>query len=251
MLVLGLIPGMPWLPFLAFASVLVLGGWVMAKQPARPLPAQDEMVLLQTVTAAAAQDFGWHSLPITEQLSVRVGYRLVGQLDPAQGAPLAVRLGRAPDHQRSHGFCPAPVHVRDDLTLPPNQYTVLINDTVVAKAEVHADRLMAIPSPHVYGQLDGIPGIEPAYQLPVTWIDPKDKAHALGMGYQVDCVSIVATHLTRVVRSHLDELIRHEDVHAMANALRPCRPSWPPRWKRPAPRRCSACTSSCCARVFR
>lgn len=221
MLVLGLIPGMPWLPFLAFASVLVLGGWVMAKQPARPLPAQDEMVLLQTVTAAAAQDFGWHSLPITEQLSVRVGYRLVGQLDPAQGAPLAVRLrGVRQTISEAMGFVLPPVHVRDDLTLPPNQYTVLINDTVVAKAEVHADRLMAIPSPHVYGQLDGIPGIEPAYQLPVTWIEPKDKAHALGMGYQVaDCVSIVATHLTRVVRNHLDELIRFEDVHAMSERL--------------------------------
>jgi flagellar biosynthesis protein FlhA len=73
------------------------------------------------------------------------------------------------------GFVLPPVHVRDDLTLPPNQYTVLINDTVVAKAEVHADRLMAIPSPHVYGQLDGIPGIEPAYQLPVTWIDPRTR----------------------------------------------------------------------------
>jgi flagellar biosynthesis protein FlhA len=70
--------------FPGFCRVLVLGGWVMAKQPARPLPAQDEMVLLQTVTAAAAQDFGWHSLPITEQLSVRVGYRLVGQLDPGR-----------------------------------------------------------------------------------------------------------------------------------------------------------------------
>lgn len=91
---------------------------------------------------------------------------------------------------------------------------------MLARAEVHADRLMAIPSPNVYGHLDGIPGIEPAYQLPVVWIEPKDKAHALGMGYQVaDCVSIVATHLTRVVRQVLDELLRHEDVHALQERL--------------------------------
>ncbi|MEX8192268.1 flagellar biosynthesis protein FlhA [Comamonas guangdongensis] len=225
MLVLGLIPGMPWLPFLAFAAVLVLGGWVMAKRPERAQPAAEDQRLLQNVTAAV-QDFGWQSLPITEPLSVRVGYRLVSQLDPAQGAPLATRLkGVRQSLSESMGFVLPPVHVRDDMTLPPNQYTILIHDAVVAQAEVHADRLMAIPSPQVYGQLDGIPGIEPAYQLPVTWIEPKDKAHALGMGYQVaDCVGIVATHVTRVVRQHLDELIRHEDVHAMherLNALSP------------------------------
>ncbi len=226
MLVLGLIPGMPWMPFLAFAAVLVLGGWAMAKQPGGVQPAPDNLGLLQSVTAAAVQDFGWQSLPITEQLSVRVGYRLVSQLDPGQGAPLATRLkGVRQSVSEAMGFVLPPVHVRDDLTLPPNQYAILINDSIVAKAEVHADKLMAIPSPHVYGQLDGIPGIEPAYQLPVTWIDPKDKAHALGMGYQVaDCVSIVATHVTRVVRQHLDELIRHDDVHALherLNALSP------------------------------
>ena len=226
MLVLGLIPGMPWMPFLAFAAVLVLGGWAMAKQSGGVQPAPDNLGLLQSVTAAAVQDFGWQSLPITEQLSVRVGYRLVSQLDPGQGAPLATRLkGVRQSVSEAMGFVLPPVHVRDDLTLPPNQYTILINDSIVAKAEVHADKLMAIPSPHVYGQLDGIPGIEPAYQLPVTWIDPKDKAHALGMGYQVaDCVSIVATHVTRVVRQHLDELIRHDDVHALherLNALSP------------------------------
>ena len=226
MLVLGLIPGMPWMPFLAFAAVLVLGGWAMAQPPGGVQPAPDNLGLLQSVTAAAVQDFGWQSLPITEQLSVRVGYRLVSQLDPGQGAPLATRLkGVRQSVSEAMGFVLPPVHVRDDLTLPPNQYTILINDSIVAKAEVHADKLMAIPSPHVYGQLDGIPGIEPAYQLPVTWIDPKDKAHALGMGYQVaDCVSIVATHVTRVVRQHLDELIRHDDVHALherLNALSP------------------------------
>lgn len=221
MLVLGLIPGMPWLPFLTFAAVLVLAGWMMAKRANHPLPAEEDTTLLKSVTQQAVDEFNWQNLPITEQLSVRVGYRLVSQLDPAQGAPLAARLkGVRQTLSEAMGFVLPPVHVRDDLTLPPNQYTILLNDTIIARAEVHADKLMAIPSPNVYGQLDGIPGIEPAYQLPVTWIDPKDKAHALGMGYQVaDCVSIVATHMTRVVRGVLDELIRHEDVFALNERL--------------------------------
>lgn len=226
MLVLGLIPGMPWAPFLAFAAVLVFAGWRMSKNPAPDPADEQDLSALRSVTQAAVDEFSWQNLPITEQLSVRVGYRLVSQLDPTQGAPLAARLkGVRQTLSESMGFVLPPVHVRDDLTLPPSHYTILLNDTVVARAEVHADKLMALPSPNVYGQLDGIPGIEPAYQLPVTWIDPKDKAHALGMGYQVaDCVSIVATHMTRIVRQLMDELIRHEDVYALQerlNALSP------------------------------
>ena len=73
------------------------------------------------------------------------------------------------------------IGVRDDLSLKPSQYAVLLSGNVVAQAEVFADRLMAIPSPSVYGQLDGIPGVEPAYGMPVTWIEPGEKAHALGL----------------------------------------------------------------------
>jgi flagellar biosynthesis protein FlhA len=79
---------------------------------------------------------------------------------------------------------------------------------------------MAVPSPQVYGDLDCIPGVEPAYGLPVTWIEPDQKAHALGLGYQVvDGPSVVATHLSKLVRDNLPELFRHEDVSALMERL--------------------------------
>ncbi|MBQ0132042.1 MAG: FHIPEP family type III secretion protein, partial [Comamonas sp.] len=115
MLVLGLIPGMPWLPFLSFAAVLVLAGWMMAKRAIAPQPAEQDAALLKSVTQAAVDEFNWQNLPITEQLSVRVGYRLVSQLDPAQGAPLAARLkGVRQTLSEAMGFVLPPVHVRDD-----------------------------------------------------------------------------------------------------------------------------------------
>jgi flagellar biosynthesis protein FlhA len=95
-----------------------------------------------------------------------------------------------------------------------------VNGTVVAEGEVVPECLMAIPSPNVYGELDGIPGIEPAFGMAVTWIDPEQKAHALGQGYQVvEVASAIATHASKIAKDYLSELFRHEDVPAMMERL--------------------------------
>jgi flagellar biosynthesis protein FlhA len=112
------------------------------------------------------------------------------------------------------------IGLRDDLTLKPSQYAVMLSGSVVAQAEVFADRLMAIASPTVYGDLDGIPGTEPAYGMAVTWIEPAAKTHALGQGYQVvEAASVIATHVSKLVRDYLPELFRHEDVPALMERL--------------------------------
>ena len=112
------------------------------------------------------------------------------------------------------------VSLRDDLRLKPSQYAILLSGNTVAEGEVYADRLMAIPSPELYGEVDGMPGVDPAYAMPVTWIQPEDKSKALGLGYQVvDCASVVATHLNKVMREHLAELFRHDDVTALGERL--------------------------------
>jgi flagellar biosynthesis protein FlhA len=97
---------------------------------------------------------------------------------------------------------------------------VLLNGSVIAEAEIQPDKLMAIASAQVYGQIDGIPGVEPAYGMPVIWIAPSERANALGLGYQVvDGASVIATHVSKLVREHLSEVIRHEDVPALLERL--------------------------------
>jgi flagellar biosynthesis protein FlhA len=72
----------------------------------------------------------------------------------------------------------------------------------------------------VYGDIDGIPGVEPAYGMPVIWISPSERANALGLGYQVvDGASVIATHVSKLVREHMSELLRHEDVPALLERL--------------------------------
>src|SRR5471032_1889724 len=203
MVALALIPGMPWFMFMTFAAVLAFVAWRLTQRVKKPDPAG-----LAAIEAALRDDrpaeMEWQQLPAVQPLMVMLGYKLVGMVDKTQGEPLNKRV-RA---------------VRDDLGLKPSQYSIVLSGTVVAQAEVQADRLMAIPSPNVYGQLDGIPGIEPAYGMPVTWIEPGEKAHALGLGYQViEAPSVIATHLSKIVREYLPELFRHEDVTAMMDRL--------------------------------
>jgi flagellar biosynthesis protein FlhA len=163
----------------------------------------------------------WQQLPAVQPLMVMLGYKLVGMVDKTQGEPLNKRVkGVRQSLSESMGLLLPNIGVRDDLALKPSQYAIVLSGTVVAQAEVQADRLMAIPSPNVYGQLDGIPGIEPAYGMPVTWIEPSEKAHALGLGYQViEAPSVIATHLSKMVREYLPELFRHEDVSNMMERL--------------------------------
>ncbi|MEF7615629.1 flagellar biosynthesis protein FlhA [Aquincola sp. MAHUQ-54] len=220
MVLLAIIPGMPWIPFLGFAAALGFVAWRMSQRVDKPKPA-DTAAIHQALVAERNADIDWQALPFTEPLGIAVGYKLVGLIDQAQGAPLTKRLkGVRQTLSESMGLLLPPLGLRDDLALKPSQYSVLLSGTAIAQAEVHADRLMAIPGPQVFGEVDGAPGIDPAYGLPVTWIDPDDKAHALGLGYQVvEPASVIATHVAKLVRDHLPEIIRHEDVPALMERL--------------------------------
>ncbi len=220
MTALALIPGMPTLTFLAFAGLLGYVAWRMGQRP--PVQAPDPAVAVQAALLTEAQpEIDWRSLPFVEALTVTVGYKLVGLIDPAQGAVLTRRLkGVRQTLSESMGIVLPAMGARDDLGLKPTHYAVLLHGTVLAQAEVFPDRLMAIPSPQVYGDVDGIPGMDPSYQMPVVWVEPAQKAHALGMGYQVvDVPSVIATHVSRLVRENLAELFQHEDVPALIERL--------------------------------
>ena len=220
MVALALIPGMPWLMFMTFAAVLAFVAWRLTKQIKAPAPAN-----MAAIEAALREDrlpdLDWQQLPAVQALTVALGYKLVGMIDKAHGEPLNKRIkGVRQSLSEAMGLLLPPIGVRDDLGLKPSQYAIMLNGSVVAQAEVMAERLMAIPSPTVYGQLDGIPGIEPAYGMPVTWIEMGAKAHALGLGYQViEAPSVIATHVSKMVREYLPELFRHEDVPALLERL--------------------------------
>ncbi|NNG24333.1 flagellar biosynthesis protein FlhA [Telluria aromaticivorans] len=220
MIVLALVPGMPKLPFFAFAGALIYVGWRLNQRVAPP-DTKNVAAIEAALRDERAPELDWQALPVVQPVSVSVGYKLVGMIDRAQGEPLTKRIkGVRQSLSEQMGMLLPSIGVRDDLALRPSQYAISLSGTVVAEAEVMPEHLMAIPSPSVYGEIDGIPGIEPAYGMAITWITPDQKGHALGLGYQVvEVPSAIATHTSKVVREYLHELFRHEDVPAIIERL--------------------------------
>ncbi|MGF6690035.1 flagellar biosynthesis protein FlhA [Metapseudomonas resinovorans] len=220
---LGLVPGMPHLAFLGFAALIGYIGWRVSK--AEPVAEGAALEQVQALSKAMdqerAQNLAWEDIPLVERLSISLGYKLVGLVSEASGAPLAQRVrGVRQTLSESLGFLLPEVQIRDSLRLKASQYSIHINGERIDGAELHADRLMAIPSPEVYGEVDGILGIDPAYRMQVVWILPGDKTRALNLGYQViDCASVVATHLNKVVREHLPDIFKHDDVDHLMQRL--------------------------------
>jgi len=220
MVIIGLVPGMPKLSFLTFAAVLGYVGWRLYQRQGAPVV--DNIAAIEAaLREEKIPELEWQSLPVVQPLQVSLGYKLVGMIDKAHGEVLTKRLrGVRQSLSEAMGMVLPQVNVRDDLGLKPTQYAVVLGGSTIAVAEVFAEKLMAIPSPNVYGQIDGIPGVEPAYGMPVTWIESKDKAHALGLGYQVvEAPSAIATHVSKLIREYLPELFRHEDVAALMERL--------------------------------
>jgi flagellar biosynthesis protein FlhA len=218
---LGSIPGMPHLAFFTFAALIAFIAWRISKNPE---PA-DALEQAEAITNAMAQEqnqnLAWDDIPAVETLSISLGYKLVGLVNQAAGAPLVQRVrGVRQTLSESLGFLLPEVQIRDSLRLKASQYNIYINGEKIDGAEIHADRMMAIPSPELYGEIDGILGTDPAYRMPVVWILPSEKSRALNLGYQViDCASVIATHLNKVIRANLPEIFKHDDVDHLLQRL--------------------------------
>ncbi|MGV2290558.1 flagellar biosynthesis protein FlhA [Trinickia sp. YCB016] len=221
MFVLAIIPGMPWLPFLSFALVLAFVGWRIAQRTPSEADDADMKKIESALFSSKDEPLNWDNIGYIDPMSVSIGFQLAGMIDKQQGAPLTRRLeGLRRSMSNASGFLLPAITVRDDLGLKPAQYSIAVNGTEIARAVVHPDKLMAIPSPDVYGDVDGTPEVDPAYGMLVTWIKPEDKPHALGLGYQVvESAAVISTHVAKALRDHLPELFRHDDVAALLQRL--------------------------------
>lgn len=223
LVIFALVPGMPHLAFLTFAALAGFIGWRVSRSD-RPEDAETlEKIdsLTKAMTDEKANQLTWDDIPLIERLSISLGYKLVGLVNEENNSPLTQRVrGVRQTLSENLGFLLPEVQIRDSLRLKSSQYNIYINSEKIDGAEIHADRLMAIPSPELYGEIDGILGTDPAYRMPVVWIQPADKSRALNLGYQViDCASVLATHVNKVIRANLPEIFKHEDVDQLMQRL--------------------------------
>ena len=220
MIVIGIVPGMPHLAFFSFAAALAFAGWRQSKRSVQT-PQMDQVEALSQTMQEEETTLTWDMIPHVQTLSLALGYRLVHLVNKEQGAPLAQRIrGVRKNLSEQVGFLLPEVRIRDNLSLKPNQYTLALNGEVIEQGFIEPERLMAIAVGETYGEIDGILGSDPAYQLPAVWIEHKDKAKALNMGYQVvDDGTVIATHISKIIKTNLAELFTHDDVEAMIQRL--------------------------------
>ncbi len=212
MFVLAIVPGMPHFVFLAFTALMLFIAWRQYRvvQPAR----QNDEEITQAPDDNESVSISWQSIPLVEPLSLCLGYKLVTLMDKSSGTPLAQRVRSVRQLiSETSGVLLPEIALHEDFCLKPVQYEIKVNGLRTALGEVHPNRLMAIPTAALYGEIEGLRDTDPACGLAVTWIMPDEKASALSLGYQVvDCASVIATHLHQVAREHLPELFNYDDI---------------------------------------
>ncbi len=118
------------------------------------------------------------------------------------------------------------IRLRDNIQLNPNQYIIKIKGIQVSEGEILFDHYMAMKPGYVEEEITGIPTFEPSFHLPAVWITESQRERAESLGYTVvDPPSIIATHLTEIIRQHIAELLTRQDVQSLINNLKESNPS--------------------------
>ncbi len=222
--VVGLVPGMPNVAFLTLSAILGFIAWKLWKKQqapaaaeAAPIDPNAPVIGLPGGTPSPTAELTWDELRPVDPLGLEVGYRLIPLVDKNQGGELMARI-KGVRRKLTHdiGFLIPSVHIRDNLELGATAYRLLIHGVPVATAEIHPDRELALDPGSALGALEGIAGKDPAFGLDATWIQPHQRAHAESMGYTVvDPATVVATHMSHLIREHAPELLGFEEAQQL------------------------------------
>lgn len=159
------------------------------------------------------------SLLQVDPIELEFGYGIIPLADVNQGGDLLDRVVMIRRQIALELGCVVPmIRLRDNIQLNPNQYVIKIKGIPVSEGEILFDHYMAMNPGYVEEEITGIPTFEPSFHLPAIWITEGQRERAESLGYTVvDPPSIIATHLTEVVRGHLDELLTRQDVQNLIN----------------------------------
>jgi flagellar biosynthesis protein FlhA len=149
-----------------------------------------------------------------DTLELEIGYAVVGLVDASRGGDLLDRIAGIRRHLAVElGLVMPSVRIRDNMQLDPNDYRVKIRGAVVASGKIYPDLLMAMDSGLAHGRLEGMATKEPAFGLDAIWITRGLREKAENSNWTVvDATSVLATHLSEIVRGHADELLTREEV---------------------------------------
>lgn len=218
--VLGIFTKLPTLIFVAYGVIFILVG--------RSMQAKIEEAKTEAeANAEEAEDLpirrpeNVREIILPDQVELEFGYGIIPLADVNQGGDLLDRVVLIRRQIALELGCVVPtIRLRDNIQLNPNQYVIKIKGIAVSEGEILFDHYMAMNPGYVEEEITGIPTFEPSYHLPAIWITESQRERAESYGYTVvDPPSIIATHLTEVIKAHLDELLTRQAVQELINNI--------------------------------
>ncbi|SFP95485.1 flagellar biosynthesis protein FlhA [Sphingomonas rubra] len=216
---LGLLPGMPHLIILGFAAVAGFTAWKLRQIERRPVIAAAPAEPAELVDPSR---IGWEEVTDAVQVNLDIGYGLVPLVDERRGAPLMGRItGVRRQLSKELGFVVPQCRVRDDISLDPYTYRIMVNGVCVGEDQVSPDEMLALDTGQAFGALAGKRTKDPTFGLDATWIHSGDADAATGAGYLVvDAGTVMATHLNHLLGANAAELLGPDEVQSLLDGLK-------------------------------
>lgn len=219
---LGLVPGMPTVIFLALGVVAVSLGIWLYKNPTSTLDADAVAnAAIEQPADPMLEELNWDDVEQVDLVGLDIGYGLIPLVNPETGGQLLPRVkGIRKKLSAELGFLIQAIRIRDDLDLDPDVYHIVMNGVVRGKGKIKIGKEMAINPGEVFGTLQGEQTKEPAFGLEAVWIEPSQRDYARTLGYTVvDAATAIATHLNTLLRSNSSELLSHDETQQLLDKV--------------------------------
>ena len=247
---MGLIPGLPTVPFVTLSILMGGLGYAVSREASVQEIAAEEQAQAPSTGAQApagqpsagaqvpaGQPEAQKAEPVSpedvmklltvEPMEAEIGYAIIPLIDPAQGGDMLDRIGTIRKQMALEmGIVVPPIRIRDNIQIKPTEYILRVKGAEAGRGELLPDHYLAMNTGAAEEDLIGVPTKEPAFGLPALWISPdlRDKAEA--MGYTVvDAPSVLATHLSEVIKKNGAELLTRQEVQKLTDMVKETAPA--------------------------
>ena len=218
---LAIVPGLPGIPFFTLAVICGFIGYSLHRKSAVVAEDESQAERETQAKAEATRPENIVSLLQVDPMELEIGYSLIPLVDTVQGGDLLDRIVMIRRQCALElGLVVPTIRIRDNIQIKPNSYIIKLKGMEIARGELMLDHFLAMNSGTVFEEVPGIETTEPAFGLPALWIPEAQREQAELNGYTVvDAVSVLATHLTEVIKQHASEILGRQETQNLIDNL--------------------------------
>jgi len=220
LLTMGIMPGLPFIPFALFGAILAFSAYSLSQRADQRAVAEAQTALAATEEAPPAEEPISAALAI-DQLRLELGYGLLTLINDDSGFRLTDQI-KALRRQLAGemGFVMPSVRILDNMQLPANSYVLRVKETEVGRGDIRPGMLLVMDPEGQPVQIPGEATTEPAFGLPATWVDASSREEANFRGYTVvDAATVITTHLTEVIKDNMSDLLSYAETQKLLEEI--------------------------------